>query len=579
MPSQGDAPASFRPRPTDAEAAARLVRELGLHPVTAQVLVARGTTDPAAARRFLAPGTADLHDPGRLRDVTEATTRIEAAIRDGQRIAIYGDYDVDGVCGTAVLVQVLALLGADVRPFIPHRVADGYGLHGPALQRLRDEGCALVVTVDNGSTRAAEVARAQEAGLDFVVTDHHETGPVLPPCPVVNPKRPDATYPFHSLAGCGVAFKVALALADRMGRTQQSAFRRLLPDLMALVAVGTVADVVPLEDENRSLVALGLRALAATRHPGLRALLQVSRCADRPVRTSDVAFRLGPRINAAGRLASAHRALELLLCEDPDQAAQLAAELDEGNQKRQRIEREQAAEAFVEAERRRDAPALVLSHDGWHPGVIGIVAARVAETFEKPAALITVEGDAARGSARSFTGVRLHEALDQCAAHLLTHGGHAKAAGFTLRPERIEPFREAFLAAVAAQGSAPAGPREVDAELPLDAVSLPLAAEFESLRPFGTGNEEPLLCAFDVRAAGRPRRTGPGDRHLTFYAATDRTSIRAIAFNQADFEPLLQGRFDLAFVLRRRAGPEAVEIHVREIVPRAQTQPRPGIET
>lgn len=558
--------ASFLPRTTDPAATARLVSDLGLHPVTAQVLAGRGVDDPEAARRFLRPAPADLHDPGRFRDMERAVACLADAVRAGERIAVYGDYDVDGVCATTVMVRTLTLLGADVRAFIPHRVTDGFGLSGDALERLCKDGCALVVTVDNGSTRADEVARAQQAGMRFVVTDHHEIGVRLPPCPVINPKRPDTTYPFAGLAGCGVAFKLATALAEHMGRTQQGAFRRLLPDLMAVVAVGTIADVVPLRDENRTLVALGLQALSATRHAGLRALLEVARCAGRPVRSHDVAFRIGPRINAAGRLGSADLALELLLCDETDRAKPLATRLDAGNRERQRVEREQAEEAFAQAERAApDAPALVLSGEGWHPGVIGIVAARVAETYDKPAALIAVDGDEARGSARSFSSVRLHEALDLCADHLLSHGGHAKAAGFTLDPTRIDAFRAAFLKAVAAQGPEPAAPREVDAELPLDAVSLPLAAEIETLRPFGTGNAEPVFCAFGVHAAGRPRRTGADERHLVFHAATDRSSVRAIAFGRAGDESLLEGRFDLAFVLRRRPGAEP-ELHVREIV-------------
>jgi single-stranded-DNA-specific exonuclease len=563
--------ASFRPRSTDPGATARLVSDLGLHPVTAQVLAGRGVGDPETARRFLRPGPADLHDPGRFRDMERAVACLADAIGAGERIAVYGDYDVDGVCATTVMFRTLALLGADARAFIPHRVTHGFGLSGDALRQLREEGCAVVVTVDNGSTRAEEIARAQDAGMRLVVTDHHEIGATLPPCPVINPKRPDTTYPFAGLAGCGVAFKLAVALAEHMGRTQQSAFRRLLPDLMAAVAVGTVADVVPLCDENRSLVALGLQALSATRHAGLRALLEVARCAGRPVRTHDVAFRIGPRINAAGRLGSADLALDLLLCEEADRAKTLASRLDASNRERQRIERKQSEEAFAQAERGApDDPALVLSGVGWHPGVIGIVAARVAETYDKPAALIAIDGDDARGSARSFGAVRLHEALERCSAHLLTHGGHAKAAGFTLSPQSVDPFRAAFLAAVAAQGSAPEAPREVDAELPIDAVSMPLIAEIDTLRPFGAGNTEPLFCAFDVHAAGRPRRTGPGERHLAFHAATDRSSVPAIAFGRAGDEALLEGRFDLAFVLRRRQGAEP-EIHVREIVPVAST--------
>jgi single-stranded-DNA-specific exonuclease len=560
---------SFRPRPADPALAARLSEALGVHPVTAQILVGRGLGDPERARRFLRPDAGQLHDPALFLDMERATGILREAIRDGARIAVYGDYDVDGVCGTAVLVRTLGLFGADVRPFIPHRVADGYGLQRASLLRLEEEGCRVVVTVDNGTTKAEEVEEAQARGLAVVVTDHHEPGTRLPPCPLLNPKRKDATYPFPDLAGCGVAFKLALALAKAFGRLEEERFRALVPDLLALVAVGTVADVVPLLDENRVLVSSGLRALGATRHAGLRALLDVSRCDGREVRTTDVAFRIGPRLNAAGRLDSAHAALDLVLCEEPSRAKELALRLDAGNRERQRIEREQSDEALARAARevgRRDAPALVLADAAWHPGVIGIVAARVAETFRRPVALVALEGGQGRGSARSFGGVRLHEALDRCADHLLTHGGHAFAAGFTMRAESVDAFRGAFEDAVRGQATAFPGAMDVDAELPLEAIHAPLAREIDLLRPFGAGNREPLFCAYGLRAAGRPRRAGSDSGHLVFYAATDRTSVRAVAFGQAGQEPLLDGRFDLAFVLRPAAeGPEPVEIHVREI--------------
>jgi len=557
--------APFLLRSTDHDAAARLAREFGLHPVTAQVLASRGIREPEEARRFLHPGPSDLHDPRLFEDMDRATSILAGALRAERRIAVYGDYDVDGVCGTAVMVSMLRMLGGDVRPFLPHRVHDGYGLSADALARLQGEGCAVVVTVDNGTTRAAEIARARADGLEVIVTDHHEAGAEMPDCPVINPKRPGSTYPFSGLAGCGVAFKTGLGLAERLGRTRDRSFRAGLADLLALVAIGSVADVVPLRDENRSLVAAGLKALRGTRHPGLRALLDVARCADRRLYAADVAFRLGPRLNAAGRIGSADLALDLVLCADAERAATLAAELDAGNRERQRIEREQAEEAFAQAETFRDQPALVVAGEGWHPGVIGIVAARITETYHRPAALVTVEGDVARGSARCFGGVRLHEALARCAPLLLTHGGHAKAAGFTLRADRIDAFREAFTAACVAQGEPGEFRPRVDAELPLEAVSQPLAAEIDTLRPFGAGNEEPLFSAYNLRVAGRPRRVGPNEEKVIFFAATDRTAVRAVARRVPD--EALRGAFHAAFVLRRRDGPEPVEIHVRKLVP------------
>jgi single-stranded-DNA-specific exonuclease len=556
----------FATKPADPDAAARLVRELGIHPVTAQVLASRGFAEPAAARRFLHAGTELLREPETLPDLPEAAALLAEAVHAGQRIAVYGDYDVDGVCGTAILVRALRALGAEVVPFIPHRVQDGYGLNLASLERLRAEGCQVVVTVDNGSTRAAEIAAAQAQGLRIVVTDHHEVVPPAPPCLVVNPKRSDRPYPFPGLAGCGVAWKLAMALLRRAARMEKD----LVAELMALAAIGTVADVVPLLDENRAIVALGLRALAATKRPGLRALLEVAECARRPVSAVDIAFRIGPRINAAGRVGSAGLALDTLLEEDASKAAKLARALDEGNRERQRIERTHSGQAFAEAERLVAAgtpAALVLASAEWHPGVIGIVAARVAETFRRPAALICIEGESARGSARSFGGVRLHEALEACSEHLLTHGGHAFAAGFTMRAGRIDDFRGAFVRAVGAQAPGAAGPALVDAELPLEAITPSLVSEIASLAPFGTDNPEPVFHARGLSLAGRPQRMGAEERHLAFHARSGRACYRAVAFHRAGEEDSLRGRFDLSFTLRPREGPEAAELHVREIVP------------
>ena len=540
-----------------------------MHPVTAQVLTQRGMRTPEEARQFLRPGPDQLHDAFLFRDMERAIAILLDAIKRGERIAVYGDYDVDGVTATTVLMRTLRFLDADVIAFIPERLREGYGLSADALMRLHAEGCRVVVTVDNGTTRPDEIAAAREAGLEVIVTDHHEPGPQLPDCPLVNPKRADTRYPFAALAGCGVAFKLAVALVERSGRMQSDTFKRLLPDLIAVVALGTVADVMPLVDENRSLVSLGLKALKATRHEGLRALLEVSRCTRKPLVPSDVSFRIGPRINAAGRLGSASLALDLLLCEEPERAAELAEQLDEGNRERQKIQREQWNDARVRAEKQvaeSDRSSVVLADSGWHPGVIGIVAARTTEAFDRPAALISIEGDRARGSARSFGHVQLHQALAACDDLLLTHGGHAAAAGFTLESSKIEAFAEAFDAAVRDQGDAADQPREVDAELPLDAVSAALAAELELLAPFGNGNREPVFCAFGVKTAGKIRRVGAQESHLSFYAASERSSVRAIGFNQAGKHDLLAGRFDLSFVVRRRDGQDPVEIVVRDIV-------------
>jgi single-stranded-DNA-specific exonuclease len=560
---------AFLARPTDSDASARIAEALKVHPVTAQLLVQRGLEDPDAARAFLNADVGGMHEPSLFQDMEAALDLIDGACRDGIRIAIYGDYDVDGVCSTAVLTRTLQAMGADVRPFIPHRVRDGYGLSGAALNALHDEGCGLVVTVDNGVTRAAEIAAAQERGLAVVVTDHHEPGPTMPPCPVINPKRADTTYPYAGLAGCGVAFKVALALAERRGASFQAEFKAILPDLLAMVAMGTVADVMPLLDENRILVRGGLKALAGTSHPGLRALLQVSRCEGRVLRASDIGFRIGPRINAAGRLDSAHLALDLILCTDPTEAKRLAKALDAGNRERQKIERKHSDEAIERAERtiaESNPAALVIAGQGWHPGVIGIVAARVAERFKRPAAMIAVDGDEGKGSARSSGGVRLHEALASASEHLQSHGGHALAAGFTLAADSVDAFRTAFIAAVQSQGQDDSDTTLVDAELPLDAIQPALARELELLEPYGASNREPIFFARGVRLAGKPRFVGKDGTHLIFFAAGDKSSWRAVAFKQAASAPLLDNPFDMAFCIRPREDREGLELHVREIV-------------
>lgn len=535
--------------------------------MTAQILVARGIDETGAARRFLKPHLRDLHDPSLFRDMDAAVARLERAINDGEEIAVYGDYDVDGVSSTAIMTRALAFFGGRVRPFLPHRFRDGYGLNRDALNRLRADGCTLAVTVDNGTTRAEVIKEARATGLDVIVTDHHEPGGDLPDCPVVNPKRSDTTYPFAGLAGCGVAFKTVCALAQRLGRWDDPGFRTLLPELLAYAALGTIADVVPLVDENRIFVAIGLKALNATKHAGLRALLKVARCDQRVVQPRDIGFRVGPRINAAGRLDSAQLAYDLLVCEDPEVAAALAEKLDACNRERQRIEKGQAAQAFEQAEAlmaERDPAALVLFHPDWHPGVIGIIAARVTETFQRPAALVTTENGEARGSARCFGKTLLHEALEGASSVLRSHGGHAKAAGFTMDPANVDAFRELFEQAVTDQAHVVDPTVPVDAELPIDALSAPLAGEIASLAPFGAAHSEPVFAAYGVRVAGRPRRRGAQEQHIGFIARTKRSSVRAIAFGQAEKEPLLRGAIDMAYVLRERDDGDRYEIHVRE---------------
>src|SRR6266540_173760 len=414
-----------------------LVRELGLSETVAAVLVRRGYGDPHRARAFLAaelPG----HDPFALGDMADACESVRRAVAAGKRICVHGDYDADGICATALAVLVLRELGADVSWHLPSRFDEGYGVGSQTLARLAGEGVGLVLTVDCGVTAVAEVAHARELGLEVVVTDHHRAGTELPACPVVGPYS--GAYPFRDLCGTGVAWKLGQALLG----TASEALRRHLD----LVALATVADVVPLVGENRSLAIAGLRALARTQKPGLRELMRLARVDPAAVDAGAIGFRLAPRLNAAGRLCRPEAALELLLTEEQEVAAKRAAELEELNRDRQAVEQRilreatEAIEEWPEARRRRRA--YVVAGEGWHEGVIGIVASRLVERYNRPVVLIAGTEAEWKGSGRSIPSFDLHDGLRESARHLERWGGHAAAAGLSIKPERVEAFAEAF---------------------------------------------------------------------------------------------------------------------------------------
>src|SRR5437660_5244054 len=419
-----------------------LAQELGLSEITASVLVRRGYGDPEQARAFLA-GEQPLHDPFLLGDMEAAVARIRDAVETGQRICVHGDYDVDGICATVLAVLVLRALGADVEWHLPSRFDEGYGVSGDTLERLAGEGCGLVLTVDCGITAVDEVRRARELGLDVIVTDHHRPAEELPDCPIVA-TRP-STYPFRELCGTGVAYKLGQALLG----PETDTLRRHLD----LVALATIADVVPLVGENRSLAIAGLRALAGTQKPGLQALMRVARVDPAAVDAGQIGFRLAPRINAAGRLGHPGVALELLLTDDRDEARRLADRLEELNRDRQAVEDKilRAAIAQVdewpEAKRRRRA--YVVWGEDWHEGVIGIVASRLVERYHRPVVLVAGAAGLWKGSGRSIPSFDLHGALAACAQFLERFGGHRAAAGLSIAPEQVESFAEAFAAQAA----------------------------------------------------------------------------------------------------------------------------------
>jgi single-stranded-DNA-specific exonuclease len=506
-------------------AAARLGAELGLSDVAAAILVRRGFGEPAAARRFLA--AAERHDPRSMAGMDAAVERILAHVERGSRIVVHGDYDVDGVCSTAVLVRALRRLGAEPRWHLPSRGEDGYGLSAATVERLAAAGTALIVTVDCGISSADEVALAASLGIEVVVTDHHRPGERLPDCPIVHPAL--GGYGCPELCAAGVAYKLAEALHAAAGQDPAAASEDL-----DLVALATVCDVVPLVDENRRLVREGLQALARTRKPGLRALMRVAAVDPAGLDAGSLGFRLGPRINAAGRIARADAALELVLTEDAGRAAEIADELDLLNRRRQDVETRItfAAEA---ARAEQDAQAaFVLAGEDWHPGVIGIVASRLVERHHRPCILVALGPDGGRGSGRSIGAFDLHAGLAGCSGLLRRFGGHRMAAGLEIDAEAVDEFRRVFAAHAASvlspQDLLPV--QRVDAVAPAAELGLGLAEELGRLAPFGHGNPEPTLLVPGARL-GDVRAMGEEGAHARFTLAGGGARARAVAFRTA----------------------------------------------
>jgi len=535
---------------------ADLARALSLDELTAQCLLNRGVCEESAAREFLRAGLGSLHRPEDLPDIVPAVARIRRAIRENETICVWGDYDVDGVCGTAVMVRFLRLLGARVVPFIPERTGSGYGFHWPTMQTLAATGVSLFISVDHGSAAVDAITKARAAGLDVVVADHHEMSPVLPPAvAIINPKRTDSAYPFPYLCGTGVAMKLAWAVAQDLspGARVADDLRQFLLEALTYCVLGTVADVVPLVGENRVIVRHGLEVLAQSPRPGLAALLDVSK-ARAPLTAGDIGFKLGPRLNAAGRMGSASLALELLLTDDRDRAREIALKLDSENERRRKVEREVAEEARdrVLAELGSSPSGIALMSDKWHPGVIGIVAARLVDEFQVPVVLVGVQSGVGKGSARSVKGFALHEAFAACSSHLVAHGGHAGAAGLTIDPPRFDAFRDAFVGYVERTLDADARVPQIriDAETEPGGIDLRAAQSIARLEPFGEGNPAPVLALRGVQVSGRPRRMGSQNEHVAFFAGRDGRALRCVAFRDAArIVPLLEShpRVDVAF--------------------------------
>ena len=538
-------------RPSGPAGSRAELERAGLPPLCAAVLCARGVDTAPAASAFLAHGPDLLHDPFLLRDMEKAVERISRAIREQETLAVYGDYDVDGITATCLLTQFLRTLGGQVVSYIPDRTEEGYGLNNHAIDALARQGVTLIVTVDCGITAAQEVEYARALGVDVVITDHHQCKEVLPQAvAVVDPRRPDCSYPFPDLAGVGVALKLALALTAPAQRPQ------VLLDYGELAAIGTVADVMLLQGENRALVHLGLERLADCSRPGLQALLREAGCPRGQVPTTvTIGYGLAPRINAAGRMEQAGTALELLLTQDPQRGTELAQELCQLNRLRQAIELEifQHCDQLLTHTPALSAPVIVLAGEGWHQGVIGIVASRLAEKYACPAFMISLDGDKGKGSCRSFGGFNLFGALERCAPLLDSYGGHELAAGFSIHRDNIPAFRSALCQLVGEFAGHQPMESSLDVDCEIPHCSLLSTQDVESLsllEPFGSGNPKPVfllrsVCVLSHTDVG-------GGRHLKLKLRRDGVAMDAIFFSANTAACGIENgqRLDIAFTLQ-----------------------------
>jgi len=556
----------------DEAVAAELARATGVEPAVARLLVLRGITDADAAGRFLQPSLDHLHDPMRLAGMSAAVDRLLKAIAARERIAVHGDYDVDGITATVILRRTLELLGGDVVHFVPDRMRDGYGLNTPAIERLHAEGAAVVVSVDCGIRGAEAARRARELGLDLIITDHHEPGDELPPAlAVVNPKRADCTYPDKNLAGVGVALKLVQALTQRAGRGSW------LPAFVKIAAIGTLADVVPLVGENRVIARLGLEALSRGPHKaGLRALIESAGLAGKAIDSYHVSYMIAPRVNAAGRMSSPDIALRLLLAADDgmiEEARELAGQLNAENERRQQEERAILAEArkAVDGDPAIGArAALVVAGEGWHRGVIGIVASRLVDAYHRPAIVLSIDGDTAHGSCRSIPGFDILEALTACAPHLEQFGGHRAAAGLTVARARIRAFRDAVTAwADDHLGPDDLRPRlRIDGRLGFRQITPRLYEGLAQLAPFGIGNPKPTFWTAAARVADGPRRMK--ERHLSMSLRHDGVALRGVFWRAAERAREVEAAreaLDVAYSIERNTfnGNTSLEVSLADI--------------
>jgi single-stranded-DNA-specific exonuclease len=537
-------------RGQDTERVASLARVLAVSPTVAALLIARDCGDEQSARNFLKPSYDQLHDPYLMLGMAEAVPRLLHAIDAGEPILVYGDYDVDGTTGTALLLRALNLLGARTGFHVPHRFTEGYGIQQAALERAVAEGYKLAISVDCGIRAHEPLYWARDNGLDVIVTDHHlpDEGEGVPPCyAVLNPNQPGCNYPDKNLAGVGVAFKLVDALFRERGRESQ------IKAFLKIVAIGTVADVAKLTGENRAIVALGLQDLPKATNPGLRALMEVAGCGD-GMTAYDIGFRLGPRINAAGRMDAARAVVELFSTRDQEEARRIALHLDTRNQERKKVQQEIVELAIAELESEKSGPAdsyvAVIAGEGWHRGVIGIAASKISERINRPCVVFSIDAEVAHGSGRSIEPYHLLNGLTSCSDLFEKFGGHSHAAGITIKPERIPEFRRRLnahaAACLTAEDLQPSV--NIDAELPTQDITFELVNELQTLEPYGAGNLRPVFLARNLCILSEPRLIG--QRHLKMSVAGPQgRRLETIWWNASDRMSELKSGVEMAYTI------------------------------
>lgn len=537
---------------------------MGLPDLVVRVLLARGIESPEQAKSFLRPDLGSLHDPFKFSQMQRAVDRIQQALRSGDPMLIHGDYDADGISATVLLHKFFNLLHGTSTPFIPAR-ADGYSFSAASIKAIKDGGFPLVISVDNGTNAIEPIAELKRSGVDVIVTDHHGTTEnVADAYCVLNPRLPDAGYPDRDLAGCGVAFCLVAAISESLSQTMRRSaeFADFLVDALAYVALGTVADVAPLRGENRTLVFHGIRSLSISRNPGIRALMDAAGLLHRGAGVEDIGFRLAPLINAAGRVGHADDAVKLLNSKDFPEAQDAAKVLEKHNKERRLVERRLQDEVMLLADE-HVGPAIVLGGDHWHAGVLGIVAARVAEKTNKPVFLLAFDGDTGRGSGRCNNGLHLRNALGECSELLVSHGGHAAAAGLVIKRENFETFRDRF--GEACLRLAPSEhPLRVDGPANFDELDPQTLRRLQALGPFGNGNPKPRFVTHGVTLVGNPFLESRG-QHVRIRVAKDGHLLPCrVIHGAAHFEALRnnKGPWSIAFSPRISARGEDGPIHL-----------------